>query len=450
MKKIFLLVILFATTITSWGQYLQNTTTQHYAIKASLLSGTVLNYGKYRDFSRGPVIGAELALEFYPRGKWAWEQRWGFPTFGVALMGAHLGNIEQMGITVAAYPYMTWSIARSRFFDFGIKTGLGFAFLSNGGYGIDENGNKTCMRGYVAGIANVAFEGKIKIDDISTISIEGGGKWINNGEFLLPNYTTNIYYGSIGYQHRLTYGYYHAPRPRFRDESLQQQFAVNVMLAGGGKGYQFTDKSLAPVGTFHAGIQFKGTNVYMTGVGFDIFYNGIYIKQGKRGNYDYNDHVTYSSYFIENNNFANKMRVGVAWGNSFIIGRVSLLADIGIYLYDPVKDFYASLNGEKRGMFYSFDPQTQDGWLYLRAGVRCRIYDNLFAQVSMKTHLLRIDHFEFGLGYSIPFRKKLNMNRYKAEFQEWEVIHPDRDVRYNEVNFNYRRSSKPLQQKIRK
>lgn len=412
MKRLCLLLLpfLFSTILTAQTGY--DTPQQHYAIKTKALGGAMFRYNNYKNIAPSiPTVGLEVDIEFLPSGKYAWEQRWGFPTFGVGVLGMGMpGNYQQTGATFAVYPYMLWTVARSRYFDFGIKTGLGIAFMTKGGYGFDGDGNATCIRGYAGGFANVALEGKIKVSELGALTIEGGGQWINNGEVLLPNFTANIFYGSIGYQHRLSSGTYRFPRKRYRSEHLKEEIIVNIMLAGGGLSSKYTGKTICPTGTFHTDVQFKVNNVYTTGVGLDAFYNGVY-------KYRFNPNENRDA------EFAKRMRAGMAWNNSFYIGRITLLADMGFYLYDPVKDNY----GHKGKPFYGYNPSEEDGWLYLRAGVRCRIYDNLFAQASIKTHLLRIDYMEFGLGYSIPLRKNPHVDNKKAKIRQWEIIHPDKN-----------------------
>ncbi|MBO7316253.1 MAG: hypothetical protein J6U44_03705, partial [Paludibacteraceae bacterium] len=101
----------------------------------------------------------------------------------------------------------------------------------------------------------------------------------------------------------------------------------------------------------------------------------------------------------------------------FVMGRVTAGIHWGFYLIDPIKDAYPKgtnpryadkVTGvEKRPYpFYLYDPDKEDGWNYFRLMLKCRIVDNLFASIAIKTHLQKAEFIEWGLGYSFNFKPK--------------------------------------------
>ena len=69
-------------------------------------------------------------------------------------------------------------------------------------------------------------------------------------------------------------------------------------------------------------------------------------------------------------------------------------------------------------MFYTYDIDKEDGWNYFRLGIRARVWDNLYLQAAVKTHLQKAEMLEFGIGYQLPFSRRAdhvingNMSRY--------------------------------------
>ena len=82
---------------------------------------------------------------------------------------------------------------------------------------------------------------------------------------------------------------------------------------------------------------------------------------------------------------------------------------VGIYLYDPVKNMEpydeamkAANNGTSlnKGIFYVYtpDPNVEDGWNYFRLSFKYYITKHLLAQIAFKTHLQKVEFVEFGVG----------------------------------------------------
>jgi hypothetical protein len=49
---------------------------------------------------------------------------------------------------------------------------------------------------------------------------------------------------------------------------------------------------------------------------------------------------------------------------------------------------------------------AEEAFHYIRLGAKYRVWDNLYAQVTMKCHLHIAEYIEWGIGYQIPFYKK--------------------------------------------
>ena len=154
------------------------------------------------------------------------------------------------------------------------------------------------------------------------------------------------------------------------------------------------------------------TNWYAIGGGLDVIYDTKFVPQGTRGEVSYTDRTMNNRYFIEKNSVAMKFRAGVSLANQFMVGRVTGIFDVGIYLYDPLRDAYPDphpSHGYRRPMVYAYDVKAEDGWCYFRTGVRVRLVENFSLQATIRTHLYMVDYVEWGLSYAIPQKRKLQI-----------------------------------------
>jgi hypothetical protein len=71
---------------------------------------------------------------------------------------------------------------------------------------------------------------------------------------------------------------------------------------------------------------------------------------------------------------------------------------------EPGGEILEALNkGEtpkKKGLFYAYDIDKEDGWNYFRLGVKYHITKDFLVNLSFKTHLQKVEFLELGLGYS--------------------------------------------------
>jgi hypothetical protein len=142
---------------------------------------------------------------------------------------------------------------------------------------------------------------------------------------------------------------------------------------------------------------------YGIGLGADVFYNDAIGKETNRGLF--RTDVEYKQ--------SDKIRAGVSINNELQFGRVTAMIDWGVYLYNPARNFYNDGDspyykiGEERPLFYKMHRAGADeAWHYIRFGVKCRVWDNIYVQALAKTHMHIAEQIEFGVGYNIPFISK--------------------------------------------
>jgi hypothetical protein len=352
MKRI-LPILLFFCVIFSLTAQNNNT------VKIKFYGGYVLPTDAYKAMgTKSPALGAELNYEILPTGRYSWEKHWGYPTIGVGILGVDVGNPTQLGMMIAAYPYINWNFVRSEFVEFGLKTGMGAAFF---------NKTNAANGAYIAAYLSAGINLQFNINKSAAFTLDAGYNGTNNGEIFLPNTTMNIIYGSLGFRYRMGSAGYSRPKMS-RADNLPYKFMVNAAFDGGFRNEKL-GKQPEVQSNIHGDILWKITNCYALGPGVDLGFT------------------------------PNGIKLGLAVSNAFTIGRVTGILDAGYYLYDKV----AIKNNGGYKFWYKFDPNVVDGPLYLRAGLRVRVFDNIFVQVTGKTHLSRFDYIGFGVGYSIPY-----------------------------------------------
>ena len=158
---------------------------------------------------------------------------------------------------------------------------------------------------------------------------------------------------------------------------LPYRWSLNVTLSAGSQSADLTDGRNFLINTFHIGAE---TN------------RGLYRKD-----------IDYKN--------SDKVRAGVSINNELQFGRVTAMVDWGVYLYNPVRNFYDHNHPVygygKRPLFYKMHSAGSDeAWHYIRFGVKCRVWDNIYVQALAKTHMHIAELIEFGVGYNIPFVSK--------------------------------------------
>ena len=202
---------------------------------------------------------------------------------------------------------------------------------------------------------------------------------------------------------------------------LPYRWSLNVTIAAGSQSADLTDGRNFLINTFHLGAVYNVCNWYGIGLGADVFFNDAIGKETNRGLF--RTDVEYKQ--------SDKIRAGVSINNELQFGRVTAMVDWGVYLYNPARNFYNHdhpIYGRgKRPLFYKMHSAGSDeAWHYIRFGVKCRVWDNIYVQALAKTHMHIAEQIEFGVGYNIPFVSKSKRRDSK------DVIFHNREGWWNE------------------
>ena len=402
-----------------------------------------------KSINPNPTLGGDLAIEFPSWNEFPWQQYLGKPTLGVGFVGLDLGDTKVLGQSFAIYPYLLIDIVKLPHFELNWKVGAGLSFFNKtynrvyNAFGNDPNWSyygPTCNN-LIGSIINVYLTTganfNFPIKKGFAVNADFGYMHMSNGSVLQPNGGINILYASIGATYQLQTECKHCkhtPKKVFYD--LPYLWSLNITGSGGYRELYYGDNKGYGIASLHIGATYNICNWYALGGGLDAFYDGVFNQQGgtrlegltKEQLNEQLKHTKFGRYIILNEDLSNKFRFGVSINNEFKIGRITAILDWGIYLYDPIRLAYYTDDTyknkyTKRPILYKYNIEKEDGWNYLRLGVRCRIWDNLYVQAAVKTHLSKAEMIEWGIGYQIPFKRKIKEHELFETFDGWTMYH---------------------------
>lgn len=404
-KTLFIIAFILFTPIVVHSQ------PKTLSFKAQTIGGNILPLTKnITEINPNPTLGGEFAIEFPSWNQYPWQQYLGEPTLGVGFIGLDLGNNNILGQSFALYPYLLIDIISTPHFELNWKVGAGISFFNKTYDRCDtipsHFGNATTNT-LIGSIINVylttGLNFNFPIKNNWAVHADLGYMHMSNGSVLQPNGGLNILYATIGTSYKIEKAKNHDPTEKF--PPLPYKWSLNITASGGYRELFYMDNKGYGIGSLHIGTTYNICDWYAFGGSVDVFYDGAFNQQGA----GYKEHTNFGRYIILNDNISNKFKVATSINNEFRIGRITAILDWGIYLYDPIRLAHTDINGNKytkRPLLYKYNIEEEDGWNYFRLGVRCRIWDNLYVQTTVKTHLQKAEMIEWGIGYQIPFKNK--------------------------------------------
>ena len=394
--------------------------------------------GKVDQFIERPVLGGSFAVEFLPTGRWHCLQQWNNASIGVGVSYLNFGNDKFLGSGIAAYGYMNQPFYNGRHFRIGIRPTVGLAAVTKTyrntlpeeyqPYSIAQKDGKYLANWSIGSILNAYLALDLYMDfpikDGWEITLSGGWHHISNGSVMHPNAGYNMFGGELGVRYSpSTQNNLSNPNNRKRmttkelHEEVEKPWAVEISATGGMKQNYYKDningQQFYGVATLKAAAYWVPVSIFRIGAGVDAFYDGYYSAVSK----DFKDQnpdapVTYfGKTYLKTSDVKNCFRVGISIQPEFIIGKLTAGIHVGFYVFDPIKNLEpyneakaADDAGEAlhRGVFYSYDfteaSNKEDGWCYMQFVLKYHVLKNLFVQLGLKTHGVRAEFIDAGIG----------------------------------------------------
>ncbi|MBN2764845.1 MAG: acyloxyacyl hydrolase [Paludibacteraceae bacterium] len=394
MKKTLFILCLLMILPETYSQTLRN-----YRFKAEYLYGTIMQHTKHLErLVDGPVMGAEMAVEWQTAGERNWHQYFAFPAIGLGVVGLDLGNTEMLGQLAAVYPYLNFRLYDGPNLQLNIKGGAGISFLNKrfDNTATDLN-NLNTGNAAIGSIVNVYFAGggslEYKIGD--GFSAVAGFQWnhASNGSFYQPNSGINMLNTSLGLAYQPEFSRNMSPK-RSDLRSLNRKLGAEIVLAGGARELYYRDDKMFPAGSVVLNMNYQTGNHIRIGVGVDAFYDGVY-----------NGDTHFKRTYLFADELKNKFRVGVSLQPELVFGRVQAGIHLGMYLYNPLRNlepYEDAKNGLlNKPLIYKYNIEAEDGWFYTRASFKYAITKHWFLSLGLKTHLQKAEFIEWGTGFRL-------------------------------------------------
>lgn len=444
MKKYLLYILLLFCTALQAADFAA------YKIKGQFIGGWIYPHDAsiIKPLTKGPVLGGEIAFELGSDGSKQWQKDFNMPDLGFALQVLDLGNPQITGQMISLYPYINIPMVNSEKIRFNAKMGMGAAFATKpcdlDAAIADPRAIKQKAADYnfaIGGVFNFAISAgmNIEVPVHKNVSLTADVMFnhISSASTSQPNAGLNMFNGYLGLKYLIerrnekgemrkidktksVAELVEAPKvTKTPNSSLLtpnslKRWSGEVILSGGFKKLYYKDSKYFGTASLNLEGYYHTCRQHRIGVGLDLFYDGAYaqtVAQDASGKYYWTDENTYfGRTFTPNNNFENKLRLGLNIANELTIGKFGIFAHFGIYLYDPVKnmepggEILQALNkGEipkKKGLFYPYDINKEDGWNYFRIGVKYHFTEHFLVNLSFKTHLQKVEFFELGVGYA--------------------------------------------------
>ena len=264
------------------------------------------------------------------------------------------------------------------------------------------------------------------IKDGWEITLNGGWHHISNGSIMHPNAGYNMLGGELGVRYapgeskvKSQESKVERPEPDVPKklyDGVDKPWAVEISATGGMKQNYYKDnmngQKFYGIASLKAAAYWVPVSIFRIGAGVDAFYDGYYSAV----NYEYAAEnpgapVTYfDKTYLRTSDVKNCFRVGISIQPEFIIGHLTAGIHVGFYVFDPIKnleykeDILTKNEGKpyNLGVFYPYDltqaSNKKDGWCYMQFVLKYHVLDNLFVQLGLKTHGVRAEFIDAGLG----------------------------------------------------
>lgn len=314
---------------------------------------------------KGHPTGVILSLNKETTGENEWEERFNYPDFGVSFIYQDFKN-EVLGEDYGLYGHYNFYFGNRTHDknDFLLRLGVGLAYNTHP-YDKVENSKNTAFGSHLSASIYAMANYKRKITN--HISAQAGLTFIHysNGNTKAPNNGINLLGVNVGMNYALQTTdkeYQH-----YEKTSFKEPIKYNVVFRGGANEADVINSGLYPFFTLSFYADKRLSHLSAIQLGTDVF-----VSEFLR------EYVKYKNAVEEENNNPNEyVRVGIIAGHELFINKLSILTQLGVYVYDPV---------------------NFESTIYERIGLKRYFGKKLFGSLSLKAHAARAEAVEFGIG----------------------------------------------------
>lgn len=339
--------------------------------------------------SKGPFT-IEIAPGVQTNGRKEWQQIFGFPEVGCSIFYGSLGNSMNLGNILCVVPNITFNTLNPHWYAPRTSLGLGLAYF-NKPYNRNTDSTNSYIGAPITAMAYVKVYLQTKLSDHLLITAGIMLSHCSDGHYQVPNVGLNMFSLFVGINYSTKIYPYH-----FEKRTLdvpKSKIKLNVRT---GVGVHVLAQTLGPTGTPK----------------YAIYSNDIYLSKrygmvsNLHAGFEINQFNSYYNYIVANDYFSNQQKLKSTVVTCFIahelmIGRFSILTQIGVNLYNPFYDNYINMYKSEQGI------QTDLKKIFAtRLGVHYYFFDpkyctrnNIFIGAYVKANLGQADFICTQLGF---------------------------------------------------
>jgi hypothetical protein len=342
----------------------EKTTTSSYFDINYFKGNIALHNNDILHLIKGHPEGVILSWNKKTFGNKDWEQRYGYPDYGVSFIYQNLKN-DVLGNNFSLYAhYNFYFFKRNLMF----RVGQGLALTTNPFDKVDNHKNIAFGSTILSSTYIMLNYKRERI--IDRFGLQGGLSFIHysNANVKAPNASINSITLNVGITYSLT-----DEDPEFIDNLVKEKFTekikYNLVFRSGINESDVIGSGQFPFYIFSAYADKRLNHKSAIQFGADVFFSN-FLKE-----LIYFQSVSFPEENVSGNE--DYKRVGVFVGHELFINKTSIVTQFGYYVYYP----------------YDFEGRT-----YFRAGLKRYFGKKWFAAMTLKSHGARAEAVEFGIG----------------------------------------------------
>jgi len=359
-----LILLFFSFSILSFSQEKES---DFSYIQANYFYGNVLKHNKNVGyFLMDHPTGFILSWNKKTTGKNVWESRFNYPDFGVSMAYQDYKN-PILGKLYSLYAHYNFYLTNRKSKDqLVFRTGWGIAYNTNP---YDKVTNPKNVAFGTAINSSTYFKLFYKRENIiNKIGFNAGLTFIHasNSSVKSPNTGVNVWATTIGLNYNLEDSSKIKYTPSKEEKKYKEKIKYNFAFRFGANESNFIGSGIKPFYVLSAYADKRIGRKSAFQIGGDYYIS-----------YMLKEYIKIRHSIDENYKIGDYKRVGVFVGHELFINKLSLITQLGYYVYYPVE---------------------VEGRIYERVGLKRYFNNKWFASVSLKAHAAKAETVAFGVG----------------------------------------------------
>jgi len=349
------------------GCALQAQEKKDYSFAVSNFYGTILKHNPaISHLITGHPSGVILSVNHKTFGKKVWQRLYNAPDYGATLIYQNLDN-EFLGENFSIYGHYNFYFF-NRLLLFKIGQGIAYATTP---YDEDRNFRNVAYGTHLLS-STIAFLNFKKDRILGGLGFQAGLGFIHysNANVKAPNKSTNTLVANIGFNYEFEHQRPNYTKKEKGEVKGVEPFGYGVFFRSGVNESDIVGSGQFPFYTFGLSVDKRFNKKSAVSIGSEMFFSKAlrrFIDFRSTGRFE--DGVTGDE---------DSKRVGIFLGHELRINKISILTQLGYYIYYP----------------FNFE-----GQVYNRMGSRYYFNKNMFGSITVRSHAAKAEAVEFSLGY---------------------------------------------------